>query len=82
MQSCDVITEHMENGHVIPLKFRIRECDEYNVFTIKSFVELPQTYGQKGIKRYRCKIVMNDVLRECELIFYKDTMKWILAGIK
>jgi len=69
MQVCDVITEHYENGRIIPLKFRIHEGDESHVFIIKSFVELPQTYNRKDLKRFRCKTIVNDTIRQCDLLF-------------
>lgn len=81
MKPCEVIASHTESGQVVPLKIKVYEGDESTVFVIKSYVELPQTY-QKDIKRYRCKVVINDILRECELIFYKDNLKWFLAYIK
>jgi len=81
MQACDVIAQFDGTGKVIPLKFRVREGDEYRVVTIKSCIELTQSQ-RKDIKRYRCKVVINDILRECELIFYKDNLKWFLAYIK
>lgn len=82
IQACDVITEHFEDGKIIPLKFRIHEGDESHVFIIKSFVELPQIHNQKGLKKFRCKIIVNDAIRECDLTFYKDMTKWVLDKIK
>lgn len=81
MMPCEVITSHSEAGKVIPVKIRVREDDEYRVVIIKSCLELTQDQ-RKDIKRYRCKVVINDILRECELIFYKDNLKWFLAYIK
>lgn len=81
MRPCEIIAYHLENGKVIPLKMRIYEGDKPIVLKLKSFVELTETQ-QKSIKRYRCKIVVNDAIRECELTFYKDMTKWVLTNIK
>ncbi|PNT94135.1 hypothetical protein [Clostridium thermosuccinogenes] len=81
MKSCEIIAYHQENGKTIPLKMRIYEDNKPIVLTIKSFVELTETQ-QKNIKRYRCKIIVNDAIRECDLIFYKDMTKWVLTNIK
>lgn len=81
MKPCEIIASHTEAGQVIPLKIKVREGDESQIFAVKSFVELSQAQ-QKNIRKYRCKIVVNDTIRQCELLFYINETRWVLTNIK
>ena len=78
MKACEVIAYHSKEGKITPLKIKIYEGDDASVFVIKSCVELTQNYRQKDILRFRCKITVNEVLREIELIFNKTDMTWFI----
>jgi len=78
MKPCEVIALHKENGQIIPLKIKIYENDESNVFVIKSSIQITQSYKQQATIKYKCKIVINDVLTECELTFDKNETKWYI----
>lgn len=78
MKSCDVIAYTSKEGKVMPFKIRVYEGDETNVFTINSCKEMPQYYKQNDIKRYKCRSVINDEIKEYELIFHKNDMKWFI----
>jgi len=46
------------------------------------YYKLPQQYNQKNIKKYKCKILINEMLHECELVFHIYEMKWYITELK
>lgn len=79
MQACAVIADFTEKGEIIPRRFRVREGNEYLTMNVTGYMMLPKTFDSKGVRKYRCKIEANETVKECELWFYIDTMKWVLA---
>lgn len=83
MKTIDVITVHKTNGEISPIRFRINEGDDSIVVPIKSAIlyEKQRLSRDNDILKFRCKVIINEVLKSCDIQFHIQQMRWSLVKI-
>ena len=81
-----VITLHEATGkviHPIPIKFEITEDGEKKAYKITAHKLIEEREHNKNCTKYRynCRFVDGELLRECEILFNRQSMKWMLSRI-
>lgn len=67
-----VIASYSSNGKIIPIYFSIEDV-KVKVYRIKQ-----QSRMYEWGCRFRCEIVINDVVKEVDLYYYKNKSTWTL----
>lgn len=80
----EVITVTDREGKMKPFKFRlVDENGETKVFKIEGIVksDLIAPFRDPSNKhmKYICSVLINDTIRDVELLYYFESMKWKLS---
>lgn len=83
MRPIDVIATHKTSGEITPLRFRINEGDESIVVPIKSAIlyEKQHLSRDNDVLKFRCKVIVNETIKNCDIQFHMQQMRWILVKI-
>lgn len=79
----EMISHTEEDGKIHPLKFKLEanngENQVYKVHKIYT-TELDKIAGNK-VYKFTCEIIINNIVKLCELRYELDSCKWVLFKI-
>lgn len=82
-KSIEMISWTEENGKIHPIKFKIAQSNgEKHIYKVVKIYtsELEKMAGNK-IYKFTCEIIVNNMIKLCELRYELDSCKWILFKI-
>lgn len=75
MKEIEMIADHLVDGSIRPIRFRIIENEQINVVKIERLIHENKL---KGKNEYKCEVIINEVKRIVILQFQKDSTTWYL----
>lgn len=78
----EMIAQFKGDGTIIPIRFRIKEEDSYNVIKIKNIIKVDeQKIAGEKLRAYTCTAVINNLEKIFELRFNINKCEWYLYKI-
>jgi len=75
----DMISYHTATGEVKPIKFKLQEANEVQTVKIDYIIDqVRERYLGKPLIRYICVSVIDGISKRYELLFYPETIQWVL----
>ena len=75
MKKIEMIADHLVDGSIRPIRFRIIEDDQSNVVKIERLIHENKL---KDKNEYKCEVIINEIKRVVILLFKKDSTTWYL----
>lgn len=79
MKPIEMIAWFTMEGVPIPLKFRVRENEEWRTIKVDDVCHKDYKYSEGiHIHTFICQSLLNGMLRKYEVVYEHETCKWIL----
>lgn len=75
MKEIEMIADHLVDGSIRPIRFRIIENEQINVVKIERLIHENKL---KDKNEYKCEVIINEIKRVVILLFKKDSTTWYL----
>lgn len=75
MTKIEMIADHLVDGSIRPIRFRIIENEQINVVKIERLIHENKL---KDKNEYKCEVIVNEIKRVVILQFQKDSTTWYL----
>ncbi|QAA32982.1 hypothetical protein [Clostridium manihotivorum] len=82
-KSIEMVAAFNKDGKVIPVRFRVFSEDEsYTVFTVNKILRVDEAKSNmENVILFNCKSTINNIEKDIELKYIKDTCMWYLNKI-
>jgi len=81
-KNIEVIAHFTEEGKIYPIKFKVKEGDNYQVVRILKVIstDLEKLCGNM-MRVFVCNVIINNVEKICEIKYDIEGTKWMLFKI-